>query len=82
MPHKIQPGEYSKGSGMDDILYNSDGNPNLLGTNRNDDGSWLNTYYDNPDNRWNRNNGFVFVVPQLSSFLSRPPAGEFGGVLF
>ena len=55
---------------MDDISRNSDGDPNLLNANRNDDGRWLNTYYDNPDNRWNRDNGFAFAVSQLSSFLS------------
>ena len=49
----------------------SDGDPNLLNANRNDDGQWLNTYYDKPDNRWNRDNGFAFAVSQLSSFLSR-----------
>ena len=55
---------------MDGILYASDGNPNLLSANRNDDGRWLNAYYDKPDNRWNREDGFAFVVPQLSSFLT------------
>ena len=38
--------------------------------NRNDDGHWLNAYYDKPDNRWSRDDGFAFVVSQLSSFLS------------
>jgi len=51
------------------IYTDSDGNPNLLGANRNDDGSWLNTYWDNPDNKWNRKNGFAFVVSQLTLFL-------------
>ncbi len=55
---------------MGDISCNSDGNPNLLIVNRNDDGRWLNAYYDNPDNRWNRDDGFAFVVSQLTSFLS------------
>ena len=54
---------------MDDIAHISDGDPNLLNANRDDDGQWLNTSYDNPDNEWNRDNGFAFVVPQLSSFL-------------
>ncbi len=48
---------------------NSDSNPNLLGAFRNDGGRRLNAYYDNPDNRWNRGNGFAFAVSQLSSFL-------------
>jgi len=34
--------------------------------NRND--RWLNANYDNPGNRWNRDNGFAFVVSQLSLF--------------
>ena len=59
----------SIGSGMEGILRISDGNPNLLGTNRNDNGSWLNAYYDNPDNYWNRDNGFAFAS-QVFLFLS------------
>jgi hypothetical protein len=70
MPDSIQPGEYSKGGGMDDIRRSSDGDPNLLGVNRNGDGRWLNAYYDRPDDRWNRDNGFAFAVSQLSLFLS------------
>ncbi len=46
---------------MDNILYNSDGDPKLLGVNRNDDENWLNAYYDNPDNRWNEDDGFAFI---------------------
>ena len=52
---------------MDDMSCNSDGDPNLLGANRNDDGRWLNAYYDNPDNRWSRGDGFAFAVSQVSS---------------
>ena len=70
MPNKIQPKEYSMGSDKDDVPHNSDGNPNLLNSNRDDDGRRLNAYYDNPDNQWNDNGGFAFVVSQLSSFLS------------
>ena len=78
MPNTIQPWEYSSGGGIDDILRNSDGNPNLLNANRNDGGRRLNTYYDNPDNQWNDNGGFAFSLSQLFSFLS-----YFGGrVLF
>ena len=55
---------------MDGVLHISDGNPNLLGANRNDDGRWLGAYWDNPDNRWNRENGFAFAVSQIFSFLS------------
>jgi len=70
MPDTIQPQEYSRGGGIGGPLYvtDSDGNPNLLNANRNDGGSWLNTYWDNPDNKWNRKNGFAFVVSQLTSF--------------
>ena len=69
MPDSIQPGENSKGGGWDDISRNSDGDLNLLNVNRNDDGQWLNTYYDNPSNQWNQTNGFAFVVSQLFLFL-------------
>lgn len=61
--------EYSKGGATGGILHNSDGDPKLLNVNRNDDGSWLNTNYDNPDNKWNRSNGFAFVVSQVSQKL-------------
>lgn len=78
MPNSIQSQEYSKDGGTDGALYitDSDGNPNLLGLNRNDKGRWLNAYNGNSSNRWNRENGFVFLVPQFTSFL-RPWAGVF-----
>ena len=76
MPNTIQPRENSRGGGTEGILHISDGDPNLLNANRDDDGRWLNTYYDNPDNRWNRENGFAFSVAQLTSFLFRPLAGR------
>jgi hypothetical protein len=50
-------------------LYVSDGDLKLLNVNRDNDGRWLNSYYDNPDNRWNRENGFAFSVALLSLFL-------------
>ena len=34
---------------MDGDSHISDGNPNVLNANRNDDGQWVNTYWDNPD---------------------------------
>jgi len=71
MPDSIQPREYSRGGGTDDISRNSDGDPNLLGTNRNGGGRWLNANFDEPGNRWNRDDGFAFAVSQLSSFLTR-----------
>ena len=66
---------------MESVLHISDGDPNLLNSNRNDDGRWLNANYDRPDNEWNDNGGFAFVVPQLSSFLPRLSPDSFGGVL-
>lgn len=59
-------------------ITDSDGNPNVLGLNRNDKGRWLNAYNGNSDNRWNRENGFVFLTPKVFSFLSCFG----GGVLF
>lgn len=56
---------------MDGILHISDGNPNLLGANRNDDGRKLHAFCGKPDNRWNRENGFAFAVSQIISFLLR-----------
>lgn len=57
------------------FLYISDGDPNLLSVNRNDNGRWLNAYYDNLGNGWSRENGFAFVSSQLLSFS--PYLGEF-----
>jgi hypothetical protein len=51
-------------------LAQSDGDPNLLNANRNDDGRWLNADNDRSDNRWERDQGFAFVVSQLSSILT------------
>ena len=58
----------------------SDGDLNLLGANRNDDGQWRNAYNDRPDNRWNRYDGFAFAASQLSSSHAR--AVRRGRVLF
>ena len=71
--NKIQPISLNilmKGWWYGWYLAHSDGNPNLLSANRDDDGHWLNAYYDNPDNRWDRESGFAFSVSGLSSFLS------------
>ncbi len=46
------------------VFYNitdRDGNPNVFKLERNEDGLWLNDNWTNPDNRWNPDNGFVFV---------------------
>mgnify|MGYP001258047401 CR=1 FL=1 len=63
MPNTIQPGEYSKGSGAEGVSYNtdSDGDLKLFNVEHDDDGRWLNTNYDNPDNCWNADNRFVFL---------------------
>ena len=50
--------------------------PNVLELNRNDARDWLNTWNANLENRWNRENLFLFLLPKLSSF----PA--IGGVSF
>ncbi len=55
------------GGDPDDTLCNSDGDPNLLNANRNDNGRYLNAYNDKPDNQWNRDNGFAFAVSQVCS---------------
>jgi len=75
MPNSIQPRDRkitSKGGDVGGVLYKTDSNgyPNLLGLNRNGNGRKLNAHYDNPGNRWNRKNGFAFLVQLISSFLS------------
>jgi hypothetical protein len=62
---------------MGGTLYksDSDGDLNMLGVNRNDNGRWLNTYNGNPDNRWNREIGFMFLVP-ATRFVTLPIYGE------
>ena len=52
------------GSGMEGALYNTDrnGKANVFNLEHNEDGLWLNNNWDNPDNRWNPDNEFMFVV--------------------
>jgi hypothetical protein len=71
MSDSIQLGEYSMSSGIGGASYNSDGDPNVLNANRNDDGQWLNANFDHPDNRWNDNGAFAFLVP-ATLFISHP----------
>jgi hypothetical protein len=71
MLDSIQLGEHSTSSVIDGVSYNSDGNPNVLNANRNDDGQWVNANWDNPDNQWNDNGAFAFVVP-ATFFISHP----------
>jgi hypothetical protein len=49
-------------------IKDSDGDPNLLAANRDNDGHWLNANYDRPDDNWNSDNGFAFAVSQIASF--------------
>lgn len=65
------------GGGTDGILYNSDGNPNLLGTDANDGDSWLNAIWDNLGDQWNEHNGFAFAVSQLTKFQTPSISGVF-----
>ena len=60
------------GSGHDGISYKTDrdGNPNVFKLERNDDGLWLNENWASPDNRWNPDNEFIFVLPSKSLYFS------------
>jgi len=57
--------------GTDGVSYNSDGNPNVLNVNRNDNGQWLNANLDHLDNQWNDSGAFAFLVPE-NLFISCP----------
>ena len=50
---------------MHEAIKDSGGGSGLLSVNRDDDGSWLNTYYDKPDDQWDREDGFAFAVSQV-----------------
>lgn len=68
MPNTIQPQEYSRGGGMEGTSYrtDSDGNLNIFNVEHDDDDLWLNANYGNPDNFYNGNNRFLFVLPRIS----------------
>ncbi len=51
---------------MHEPINDSDGDPDLLGTDRYDDGQGLLAYCDRLGNGWYREDGFAFVVPQVS----------------
>lgn len=55
------------GSGTDGISHKTDGNPNVLGLNRNDDGRNVDANWDNPDNQWNDDGTFAFLVPATNN---------------
>ena len=52
---------------MHEPIKDSDGDPCLLGADRDDGGSWLGTCYDRPGYRWGRDGGFAFAVSHVSS---------------
>ena len=58
---------------MEGVLYitDSDGNPNVLNANRNDDGRLVNANWDKPGNQWNDDGAFVFPV-SANLFISHP----------
>ncbi len=64
------------GGGTDGTSYNADGNPNVLELNRNDDGRNVDAYSDNPDNQWNDNGAFAFLVPATNEISNTPYLGS------
>ena len=50
---------------MHEPIKDSAGDLILLSTDCDDDDSWLDAYYVNPDRKWNRRRGFAFVVSQV-----------------
>ncbi len=53
---------------MHDPIEDRDFDPSLLCTGRSDGDPWLSTFYVEPVSRWNRDDGFVFVVAQVSPY--------------
>lgn len=51
---------------MHEPINNSDGDPRLLVASRSGDGCWLDACYGDPGSRWDRGDGFAFVVSQVS----------------
>lgn len=49
---------------MHEPITDSDGYPYLLGVGRRGGGRGLRAYWDDPDDRWRRVSGFVFLAPQ------------------
>lgn len=52
---------------MHEPIDDSDGDPDLLGASRSDDGRWLSACRGRPDGGWRRGSGFAFAVSQVSS---------------
>lgn len=63
---------------MDGTPHASDGDPNVLNANRNDDGRRLNANWDKPGNQWNDNGLFAFPV-LATLFISPLTAPRFRG---
>jgi hypothetical protein len=61
---------------MHEPIKDSGGDSSLLAVSRSGGGQWLNAVYDNPDYRWDREYGFAFVVPQVSSQNSDTKTSE------
>ena len=59
---------------MDGTPHASDGDPNVLNANRNDDGRRLNANWDKPGNQWNGNGLFAF--PVLATLFISPSSGS------
>ena len=52
---------------MHEPINDSDGDPGLLSAGRGGDGRWLDAYYDELDDRWDREFGFAFAVSQVGT---------------
>lgn len=50
---------------MHEPVKDSDGDPSLLSAGRDDDGPWLDAFYDYPDFSWGRVCGFAFAASQV-----------------
>lgn len=51
---------------MHEPIKDSDGDPLLLSSDRDDDGRWLRAFYDGPGAFWSDDGGFAFAAPQVS----------------
>jgi hypothetical protein len=75
----IQSGEHSTDGGADGVLHiaDSDGNLHVFDVEQNDDGLWLNTYWNDSSNFWNPDNQLVFVRRNSLHFSPDFASGEF-----
>lgn len=49
---------------LHELIKDSNGHPDVLGSDRRVDGRWLDGYWGSPDHEWNDNGAFAFVVPE------------------